>query len=86
MIASVTDLNGRLTGAHRTWLDPDGCHPVRLGKAPIETPRRAMGGLLGRAVRFGVADEVVAAGEGIETMLSLRSIADVKAVIALFWP
>ena len=44
-----------------------------LGKAPVDTPRRAMGDLLGHAVRFGVAGEVVAAGEGIETMLSLRS-------------
>ena len=31
-----------------------------------------MGHLLGHAVRFGVAGEVMAAGEGIETMLSLR--------------
>src|SRR3546814_20231994 len=31
-----------------------------------------MGDLLGHAVRFGVTGEVMAAGEGIETMLSLR--------------
>ncbi|MEP7456013.1 toprim domain-containing protein [Phyllobacterium sp. SB3] len=67
MIASVTDLAGHQTGAHRTWLAPDGSD-----KAPIDTPRRAMGDLLGHAVRFGVAGEVMAAGEGIETMLSLR--------------
>jgi hypothetical protein len=72
LIASVTDLDGKLTGAHRTWLDPGGFHPDRLGKAPIDTPRRAIGDLLGRAVRFGVAGEVMAAGEGIETVLSLR--------------
>ena len=48
MIASVTDLKDEQTGAHRTWLSPDG-----RGKAPIETPRRAMGELLGHAVRFG---------------------------------
>lgn len=69
MIAAVTDLAGRITGAHRTWLAPDGS-----GKAPIDTPRRAMGGLLGHAVRFGAADHVLAAGEGIETMLSLRCV------------
>jgi hypothetical protein len=74
MIAAVTDLDHRITGAHRTWLDPDGFDPVRLGKAPIETPRRAMGHLLGNAVRFGIAHDVAAAGEGIETMLSLRSV------------
>ena len=55
MIACVTDLDGRITGVHRTWLDPDGFDRVRLGKAPIDTPRRAMGDLLGNAVRFGVA-------------------------------
>ena len=73
MIACVTNLNGRITGVHRTWLDPDGFDRIRLGKAPIDTPRRAMGDLLGNAVRFGVTDDdVLVAGEGIETMLSLR--------------
>ncbi|MES5481521.1 toprim domain-containing protein [Bradyrhizobium sp. INPA03-11B] len=72
MIACVTDLDGRITGVHRTWLDPDGFDRIRLGKAPIDTPRRAMGDLLGNAVRFGMVDDVLAAGEGIETMLSLR--------------
>src|SRR5215470_13899803 len=75
MIAGVTDLDGRITGVHRTWLDPAGFDRVRLGKAPIDTPRRAMGDLLGNAVRFGVADDdVLVAGEGIETMLSLRCV------------
>jgi hypothetical protein len=74
MIARVTDLGGRVTGAHRTWLDPDGFDRARLGKAPIDTPRRAMGDLLGNAVRFGMANDVLAAGEGIETMLSLRCV------------
>jgi hypothetical protein len=74
MIASVTDLSGNLTGAHRTWLDPGGFSEATLGKAPIRTPRRAMGDLLGHAVRFGVAGEVIATGEGIETILSLRCV------------
>lgn len=68
MIAAVTDLGGVQTGAHRTWLSPDGSD-----KAPVETPRRAMGNLLGHGVRFGVAQDVLAAGEGIETVLSARS-------------
>jgi hypothetical protein len=72
MISAVTDLDGTITGVHRTWLDPDGFDPYRLGKAPIDTPRRAMGDLLGNAVRFGVANDVLVAGEGIETMLSVR--------------
>ena len=74
LIASVTDLDGGITGAHRTWLDPTGFSNANLGKAPIDTPRRAMGNLLGYAVRFGTASDVLAAGEGIETMLSLRMI------------
>jgi hypothetical protein len=72
MIAAVTDLDGWITGAHRTYLNPQGFDRSASGKAPIDTPRRAMGHLLGNAVRFGIADDVMAAGEGIETMLSLR--------------
>jgi Toprim domain len=67
LIAAVTDLAGKITGAHRTWLDPSG-----NDKAPVDTPRRAMGHLLGHGVRFGMATDVMAAGEGLETMLSLR--------------
>ncbi len=68
LIAAVTDLAGKITGAHRTWLDPSG-----RDKALVDTPRRAMGRLLGHGVRFGIATDVMAAGEGLETMLSLRS-------------
>jgi hypothetical protein len=77
LIAAVTTLNGVITGVHRTWLDPSG-----RGKAPIDTPRRAMGYLLGNAVRFGVTDDVLAAGEGIETMLSLRCAAPAMPMAA----
>ncbi len=69
MIAAVTDFGGKITGAHRTWLDPSG-----EDKAPVDTPRRAMGHLLGHGVRFDVAHDVMAAGEGIETVLSLRCV------------
>ncbi len=79
LIAAVTDLQGIVTGVQRTWLDPAG------GKAPVPTPRRAMGQLLGHAVRFGTAEPasaktgvtgqgVMLAGEGIETVLSLRGV------------
>jgi hypothetical protein len=40
----------------------------------IRTPRRALGDLSGNAVRFGRASDVMAAGEGIETVLSLRGV------------
>jgi hypothetical protein len=75
MIAAVTDLGGRITGAHRTWLSPDGSD-----KAPIDTQRKAMGNLLGAAVRIGVPGDVMAAGEGIETMLSLRQVVPDMAI------
>ncbi|WAC25209.1 DUF7146 domain-containing protein [Blastomonas sp. SL216] len=77
LIAAVTDAEGSLTGVHRTWLDPGG-----LAKAPVKPPRRAMGRLLGSGVRFGSAGEVMAAGEGIETMLSLRQAMPAMPLIA----
>ncbi|MFZ5745228.1 MAG: DUF7146 domain-containing protein [Pseudomonadota bacterium] len=69
LIASVTDDDGVQTGTHRTWLDPSG-----IAKAVVASPRRAMGNILGNAVRVGQAQDVMAAGEGIETMLSLREV------------
>lgn len=69
LIAAVTDLTGTITGVQRTWLARDGS-----AKAPIACPRRAMGQLLGHAVRFGVADDVLAVGEGLETVLSLHGV------------
>jgi hypothetical protein len=77
LIAAVTDLAGTITGAHRTWIDPSG-----HDKAPIHTPRRAMGHLLGHAVRFGAVHDIMAAGEGIETMLSLRCILSTMPMVA----
>src|SRR5882724_8674051 len=50
--------------------------------APVDTPRRAMGLLFGHAVRFGPAGDVMAAGEGIETMLSLRCVMPNMAMVA----
>jgi hypothetical protein len=77
MLAAVTDLDGTITGVHRTWLARDGS-----GKAPIATPRRAMGRLLGNGVRFGVATDVVAVGEGVETVLALRCVLPDMPMIA----
>ncbi|MCP1848189.1 MULTISPECIES: DUF7146 domain-containing protein [unclassified Bradyrhizobium] len=69
MIGVVTDLSDKATGAHRTWLAPDGS-----GKAPIDIQRKAVGDLLGHAVRFGLSGDVLAAGEGIESVLSAREV------------
>ena len=69
LLAAVTALDGTITGVQRTWLDR-----IRAAKAPIADPRRALGCLLGNGVRFGNAADIVAAGEGIETMLALKSV------------
>ena len=68
LLAAVTDLNGAITGILRTWLDRS-----RPGKAPLADPRRALGHLLGNAVRLGTPAGILAAGEGVETILALKS-------------
>ena len=70
LIAAVADGAGALQGVHRTWLAPDG-----QDKAAVDTPRRAMGHILGNAVRIAPADQTLVLGEGIETMLSVREAA-----------
>jgi hypothetical protein len=77
LIAAVTGLDGTITGLLRTWLDP-----LRPAKAPIAEPRRAMGHLLGNGVRFGIVSDVLAAGEGIETLLALRSVLPALPMVA----
>ena len=77
LLAAVTDLDGNITGIQRTWLDPR-----RSDKAPLADPRRALGHLLGNGVRFGKAADILAAGEGVETMLALKSVLPSLPVIA----
>ncbi|MGB0497282.1 MAG: DUF7146 domain-containing protein [Rubricella sp.] len=79
LLAKVTDIDGKLTGLHRTWLDPE-----TAGKAPLDPNRKAMGNLLGHGVRIGAATDMLAAGEGLETMLSLRmALPDLPVIAAL---
>ncbi len=81
LIAAVTSLDGRLTGLQRTWLDPDGS-----GKAPLVDPRRSLGHLLGNGIWLGLEPgapvPVMAAGEGFETMASLRTMMPALPVAA----
>ena len=67
LITAATDGRGCVTGVHRTWLDPSGC-----AKAPVSSPRRSLGNIYGNGIRFGSTADVVVAGEGLETMLSVR--------------
>ncbi|WP_011578621.1 MULTISPECIES: DUF7146 domain-containing protein [Chelativorans] len=73
LIAAVTGLDGRITGLQRTWLDPAG-----NGKAQLADPRRSLGHLLGNGIWLGLHPgtpvPVMAAGEGFETMASLRTV------------
>jgi len=83
LLAAVTDPGGRITGIQRTWLDRQ-----RPDKAPLADPRRALGHLLGNGVRFGAVEAALAeagvlvAGEGIETVLALKSVLPLLPMIA----
>jgi hypothetical protein len=68
LLAAVTDIPGCVTGLHRTWLDPSG-----FEKAAVPSPRRSLGEIAGHGVWFGAADDVMATGEGLETVLSVRT-------------
>ena len=79
LVAAVTDNSGEIKGIHRTFLDP-----ARPSKANVASPRRALGAILGNGVRFGVVEEFAIIGEGIETVLSLKSVfPDIPLVAAL---
>jgi len=81
LIAAVTGPDGVLTGLQRTWLDPSG-----NGKAPVDDPRRSLGHLLGNGIWLGLdpcaSVPVMAAGEGFETMASLRTVMPALPVAA----
>jgi len=81
LIAAVTDLDGRITGVQRTWLDP-----ANAGKAQVLDPRRSLGHLLGNGIWLGLDPgapvPVMAAGEGFETMASLRTVMPALPVAA----
>jgi hypothetical protein len=70
LVAAVTDNGGEIRGIHRTFLDP-----ASNAKAIVASPRRSLGAILGNGVRFGAIDQFAIIGEGIETMLSLKSVA-----------
>lgn len=68
LLAAVTDNAGVITGIQRLYLARDG-----VGKAPVADPRRCLGHVHNHAVRFGTPTTILAVGEGLETMLSLRT-------------
>lgn len=77
IICAVTDLGNNITGALRIYLDGD-----TNGKARVVNPRLSMGNVLGNGVRFGTPYDVLAVGEGVETMLALRSLMPAMPMVA----
>ena len=73
-------VHSAVCGVLRTWLDPH-----QPAKANVIRPRKALGRVHGRAVRFGQpAGGTLLVGEGIETVLSIvTAIPDVVAAAAL---
>ncbi len=89
IIAGITAGDGSLTGVLRLYLD------TASGNAPVSNLSRAMGNVLGHAIRFGNAGDVLAVGKGIETMLALQTLApqlpmnaamSASHLAALIWP
>ena len=81
LVAAVTGDDGAVAGVQRTWLDARA-----PAKADVATPRKALGRIYGRAVRFGrPADGAsLLVGEGIETVLSLvTAVPTITAAAAL---
>ena len=81
LVAAVTGDDGAIEGVQRTWLDPKA-----PAKADFVRPRKALGRVHGRAVRFGgtAFGATLLAGEGIETVLSLvTAVPGIHAAAAL---
>ena len=81
LVAAVTGDDGAIEGVQRTWLDPK-----LPEKANLVHPRKALGRVHGRAVRFcGTASgATLLAGEGIETVLSVvTAVPGIHAAAAL---
>jgi len=70
LLAAISDVQGTIVGVHRTWLDRSG-----IGKAPVAEPRKSIGHQIGNGVRFsGLATHLMVAGEGLESLLSVRTV------------
>ncbi len=80
LVAAVTGTDQAVCGVLRTWLDPRS-----PAKANLARPRKALGRVHGRAVRFGdPGSGTLFVGEGIETVLSIvTALPDTVAAAAL---
>ena len=67
LLCAITDLEGQVVGVNRIYLDTDG------NRAEVLDPKKVLGRLHGCAVRFGTPGDVLVVGEGVETMLSIKT-------------
>ena len=67
LLCAIADLDGTIVGVNRIYLTPDGA------RADVPDPKKVLGRLHGCAVRFGTPGDVLVVGEGVETMLSIKT-------------
>lgn len=79
MVAAIRDADGRIIGAHRTWLAPDGAR-----KAELDPPKAMLGAARGGFVRLAGGAGATLVAEGIETALSVApAVSDAHVLAAL---
>lgn len=69
LLCAITDNDGMTVGVNRIYLSPKGTI------ADVPDPKKVLGRIAGSAVRFGTPGDVLLVGEGVETMLSLKTAA-----------
>ncbi len=67
MVAAVRNVDGDVTGLHRTWLREDGA-----GKAALSPAKAMLGVCRGGAVRLAEVDDELGVSEGVESGLSVQ--------------
>ncbi len=67
MVAAVRNVDGIVTGLHRTWLRDDGA-----GKAHLSPAKAMLGICRGGAVRLAQVDDELGVSEGIESGFSVQ--------------
>lgn len=78
LMAALLDADGALQGVQATLLSPHGS-----AKAPVATPRRIIGRLMGGSVRLSDCGDALIIGEGVETARSASAAFGLPAWAAL---
>ena len=74
LVAALCDPNGVVQGVEVTLLSTHGS-----ANAPVATPRRVIGTLIGGAVQLDIVDETLLVAEGVATTLSAAQVFDLPA-------